>query len=174
MTCWISYPGLKSSLKLTLKAAITKFGSRREMNRRSPSRLRKSQRRTFAASSSSIDILQESELVINLKKCIYMTERVLFLGFVVSTERIHVDEQKKEKVQKFAWTDAANNSFEKIKDKLTSVPFLALPNFDKLFKVKCDACRVGIGGVLLQSKRPIAFFSEKLNEPRKKWSTYEQ
>jgi len=66
------------------------------------------------------------------------------------------------KGNKFMWTSQAQESFEELKDKLHHTPVLALPCFDKVFEVECDAFGVGIGVIEIQEGRPLAYFSEHL------------
>ena len=51
---------------------------------------------------------------------------------------------------------------------------LALPNFSKVFQVYCDASGNAIGAILSQEGEPITYFSEKLNDAKKKYSIYDQ
>ena len=66
----------------------------------------------------------------------------------------------------FLYTDATDEAFELIKDKLTIEPIIDFPNFEKIFEIECDACGVGIGAIFSQEKRPFAFLSEKWKYPR--------
>lgn len=74
----------------------------------------------------------------------------------------------------FKWNLKAEASFEQLKMVMTQAPVLALPNFNELFIVECDATRSGIGGVLMQNQRPIAFFSHALRDKNLFFSTYEK
>ncbi|KAL1191707.1 putative mitochondrial protein [Cardamine amara subsp. amara] len=74
----------------------------------------------------------------------------------------------------FKWEKAQEEAFQALKDKLTNAPLLSLPNFLKTFEIECDASGVGIGAVLMQEKKPIAYFSEKLGGATLNYPTYDK
>ena len=67
------------------------------------------------------------------------------------------------------WMCRANKSFESLKHKVVKLPILDLPNFNKVFQVECDASGSATGAVLSQEGKPIDFFSEKLNDAKRKY-----
>jgi hypothetical protein len=60
-----------------------------------------------------------------------------------------------------------------LKSKITEQPILVLPDFRKTFQVKCDTSGVAIGTVLSQDNKHVSYFSEKLNNVKRKYSTYD-
>ena len=69
-----------------------------------------------------------------------------------------------QKNTKFVWSDSYENSFQLLKEKLTTAPVLTLPNREDKFTVYCDASRVGLGCVLMQNGRVVAYASRQLKK----------
>jgi hypothetical protein len=72
------------------------------------------------------------------------------------------------------WTPECQISFEEIKRALTEAPCLAFPDFTKPFEVHTDASLAGIGAVLYQEGRPLAFESRRLIPAEVNYPTGEQ
>jgi hypothetical protein len=62
----------------------------------------------------------------------------------------------------FKWTWKCQEAFEALKEKLTTAPILVLPDVHKPFSVYCDACYTGLGCVLMQEGRVVAYSSQQL------------
>ncbi|WVZ70642.1 hypothetical protein U9M48_019290 [Paspalum notatum var. saurae] len=167
--------------------------------------------------SAVFDALRTAHLFANMEKCIFCTQRVSFLGYVVTPQGIEVDSSKIAAIQEwptpttvtqirsflglagfyrrfvrdfssiaaplheltkkdvpFAWSDSQEVAFSTLKDKLTHAPLLQLPDFNKVFELECDTSGIGLGAVLLQEGKPVAYFSEKLSGASLKYSTYDK
>jgi hypothetical protein len=74
----------------------------------------------------------------------------------------------------FRWGAAQDQAFHTLIDKLTHAPLLQLLDFSKTFELRCDASVIGIGGVLFQEGKPVAYFSEKLSGPSLNYLTYDK
>ncbi|PNY17781.1 Ty3/gypsy retrotransposon protein [Trifolium pratense] len=72
----------------------------------------------------------------------------------------------------FQWSDSALDSFNALKQALTTAPVLALPNFSNTFIVQTDASNHAMGAVLLQQGHPLAYFSKMFCPRLAKASTY--
>eukprot|EP00253_Pinus_taeda_P015686 PITA_15686 len=79
--------------------------------------------------------------------------------------------QKKGKI--FKWTAECQRSFEQLKHLLTTAPILSIADPNKDYVVCTDASKEGVGGVLMQEGKVIAYESRKLKEHEQKYSAYD-
>ncbi|GJU37185.1 putative reverse transcriptase domain-containing protein [Tanacetum coccineum] len=74
---------------------------------------------------------------------------------------------------KFDWGEKEENAFQLIKQKLCSAPILALPEGSEGFVVYCDASHKGLGVVLMQREKVIAYASRQLKVHEKNYTTHD-
>jgi len=121
------------------------------------------------------------EAVLNWERPKSVTEIRSFVGlagfyrrFIEGFSRIAAPlTQLTRKDQPFAWTDKCEESFLKLKQKLTSAPVLVIPDTGKPFEVYCDASHQGLGCVLMQERRVVAYASRQLKNHEKNYPTHD-
>ncbi|KAJ8756237.1 hypothetical protein K2173_025049 [Erythroxylum novogranatense] len=77
------------------------------------------------------------------------------------------------KNQKFVWSEECQKSFEELKRRLTSAPILILSSGDEGYTVYSDASRKGLGCVLMQGDRVIAYASRQLKPYELNYPTHD-
>jgi hypothetical protein len=78
---------------------------------------------------------------------------------------------KKEK--KFEWTQKCEQSFQELNKRLVSAPILTMPDITKSFHVYCDASKLGLGSVLMQEGKVIAYLSRQLRPHELNYPTHD-
>ncbi|GJS17597.1 putative reverse transcriptase domain-containing protein [Tanacetum coccineum] len=73
----------------------------------------------------------------------------------------------------FDWSEKAEAAFQLLKQKLCSAPILALPECSENFVVYCDASCKGLGAVLMQKEKVIAYASCQLKIHEKNYTTHD-
>ena len=74
---------------------------------------------------------------------------------------------------KFEWTQACEEAFQTLKDRLTTAPMLAQSNISKSIDVYCDASRIDLGCVLMQEGRVVAYASRQLKRHEENYPTHD-
>jgi hypothetical protein len=77
-----------------------------------------------------------------------------------------------EKGKEFKWDDKCQACFEELKKKLTTAPILIMPDIHKGFDVYCDASRQGLGCVLMQEGKVVAYASGQLRKHEHNYPTH--
>jgi hypothetical protein len=73
----------------------------------------------------------------------------------------------------FKWTQKCQEAFEELKEKLSTTPVLVLPDVHKPFSVYCDASYTGLGCVLMQEGRVVAYSSRQLKIHERNYPTHD-
>ena len=77
------------------------------------------------------------------------------------------------KSMRFSWSDRCEASFQELKQRLITTPVLSLPRENGKFVVYCDASKMGLGCVLMQEGKVIAYASRQLKEYEQRYPTHD-
>uniref|UniRef100_A0A8R7PAR9 Reverse transcriptase domain-containing protein n=1 Tax=Triticum urartu TaxID=4572 RepID=A0A8R7PAR9_TRIUA len=74
----------------------------------------------------------------------------------------------------FQWESAQKQAFHTLKQAMTTCPILAVRDFSVPFTIEADACATGIGAVIMQKGKPLAYLSQSLGPKSAAQSIYEK
>ena len=78
-----------------------------------------------------------------------------------------------QKMVKFQWSDYCEKIFAKLKTILTTTPVFTLPEGSDCYVIYCDASSVGLGCVLMQRGKVIAYSSRQLKAHEKNYPSHD-
>ena len=74
---------------------------------------------------------------------------------------------------KFEWNDLCEKAFQELKRRLTSAPILIVPEQGQRYTVYCDSFKDGLGCILMQSGRVVAYSSWQLKNHERNYPTHD-
>ncbi|GKD82838.1 putative reverse transcriptase domain-containing protein [Tanacetum coccineum] len=133
-----------------------------------------------------LELLKEEKMYTKFSKCEFWLREVQFLRHVINGDGIHVDPSKIEVVKNWRAPRTLSEvrsflglagyyqeAFQTLKDKLCNAPVLALPDRPKDFVVYYDVSGLGLGCVLMQRGKVIAYASRQLKIHEKNYTTHD-
>ncbi|XP_019442301.1 PREDICTED: uncharacterized protein LOC109347024 [Lupinus angustifolius] len=132
-----------------------------------------------------LKMLKERQLYAKLSKCEFWLEEVQFLGNVITRDGIVVDPANVEAVLQWERPQTVTETrsflglvgyyrrFIELKRRLTSSPVLILPDPNGNFEVYCDASKQGLGCVLMQNRKVVAYTSQQLRPHEENYPTHD-
>ncbi|GJV15127.1 hypothetical protein Tco_1360450 [Tanacetum coccineum] len=126
-----------------------------------------------------LELLKKEKLYAKFSKCEFWLREVQFLGHVINGNGIHVDPSKIKAVKNWKASKTLTEgeeqeyAFQTLKDKLCNVPILALLYRSEDFVVYCDASGIGLGCVLMQRGKVIAYPSRQLKIHENNYTTHD-
>ncbi|GJQ92415.1 putative reverse transcriptase domain-containing protein [Tanacetum coccineum] len=117
-----------------------------------------------------LELLKKEELYAKFSKCLAGYYRRFIKRFSKIAKSMTKLTHKGVKVD---WGDKEEAAFQLIKQKLCSVPILALPEGSEDFVVYCDASHKGYGDVLMQREKVISYASRQLKIHEKNYTTHD-
>ncbi|GKE83905.1 putative reverse transcriptase domain-containing protein, partial [Tanacetum coccineum] len=122
-----------------------------------------------------LELLKKEELYAKFSKCEFWIPKVQFLGHVIDSKGIHVDPAKIKSIKDWASPKSPTEirQFLGLAGYYRSAPILALPEGSKDFITYCDALKKGLGTVLMQREKVIAYASRQLKIHEKNYTTHD-
>ncbi|GJX82772.1 putative reverse transcriptase domain-containing protein [Tanacetum coccineum] len=122
-----------------------------------------------------LELLKKEKLYAKFSKCEFWIPNVQFLGHVIDSRGIHVDPAKIESIKDLASpkTPTEIRQFLGLAGYYRSAPILALLVGSEDFVVYCDASHKGLGVVLMQREKVIAYASRQLKIHEKNYTTHD-
>ncbi|GJS74241.1 putative reverse transcriptase domain-containing protein [Tanacetum coccineum] len=122
-----------------------------------------------------LELLKKEQLYAKFSKCEFWIPKVQFIGYVIDSRGIHVDPAKIESIKDWASpkTPTEIRQFLGLAGYYRSAPILALPEGSEDFVVYYDASHKGLGAVLMQREKVIAYASRQLKVHEKNYTTHD-